>query len=367
MTNNKGILIKNIYYMLAYAFQELRQNNYAEIDGEEFDEIYDLFAEILSRGISYQLKQGLHREYIHRNEPLNTIRGKIDIPQSILLKTQNRNQIVCEYDELSENNIYNRILVTTVDSLLKHSKVKATAKSNLKRLMLFFANVQPIEVKDIHWNTLRFDRNNRNYRVLLYICYFIIDGLLMTTEDGKYHMREFSDEHMNRLFEKFVLEYYRKKHPQLRARAEQVKWNIDKGFSTDSENILPIMQTDIMLTIGTRTLIIDTKYYTRTMQYQFNKSTIHSNNLYQIHTYVTEHDRDGTGCVDGMLLYAKTQESIVPDGQMKLAKGNIIFFRTLDLNQEFHAIEKSLDSLTAYCDDDARGTLSKLTSGGENA
>ena len=50
MTTDKGILIRNIYYMLAYAFQELRQNNYAEIDGEDFDEIYDLFAEILARG-----------------------------------------------------------------------------------------------------------------------------------------------------------------------------------------------------------------------------------------------------------------------------------------------------------------------------
>ena len=58
MTIDKGIFIRNIYYMLTYAFQELKQNNYEEIAGEEFDEIHDLFAEILVRGISYQLKQG---------------------------------------------------------------------------------------------------------------------------------------------------------------------------------------------------------------------------------------------------------------------------------------------------------------------
>ena len=49
MTIDKGIFIRNIYYMLTYAFQELKQNNYEEIVGEEFDEIHDLFAEI-SRG-----------------------------------------------------------------------------------------------------------------------------------------------------------------------------------------------------------------------------------------------------------------------------------------------------------------------------
>lgn len=332
--------------MLAYAFQELRQNNYAEIAGEDFDEIYDLFAEILTRGISFQLKQGLHREYIKREEFLNTVKGKININKTISLRTRNSNLVACDYDELSENNIYNRIIVTTVDILLKHSNVKKKTKSSLKRLMLFFSNVQSVEIKTIHWNTLRFDRNNRNYRMLLYICYFILDGLLMTTEDGQYKMREFSDDHMNRLFEKFVLEYFKKKHPKLNARASQVEWNIDKELSTES--ILPIMQTDIMLTIGQRTLIIDTKYYGRTLQSQFEKKSIHNGNLYQIHTYVTEYDKDGTGYVDGMLLYAKTQESITPDGQMKLAKGNTIFFKTLDLNQDFKKIENSLNSLIDY-------------------
>lgn len=347
MTIDKGILIRNIYYMLAYAFQELRQNNYAEIDGEDFDEIYDLFAEILSRGISFQLKQGLHREYIRRNESLYTLKGKIDLKETISLRTRKSNLVACEFDELSENNIYNRIIVTTINLLLRNFRLREKSKSALKRQMLFFSNVQPIDIKDIHWNTLCFDRNNRTYRMLLYVCYFILDGLLMTTEEGKYKMREFSDDHMNRLFEKFVLEFYKKHYPDLNAKAAQINWNIDKELS--DEQVLPIMQTDIMLTIGERTLIIDTKYYGSSMQNQFSKSTIHSANLYQIHTYVTEYDKDGTGRVDGVLLYAKTQESIVPDGQMKLARGNTIFFRTLDLNQNFESIKNSLDALIQSC------------------
>ena len=30
MTIDKGIFIRNIYYMLTYAFQELKQNNYED-------------------------------------------------------------------------------------------------------------------------------------------------------------------------------------------------------------------------------------------------------------------------------------------------------------------------------------------------
>lgn len=342
MTEDKGILIRNIYYMLAYAFQELRQNNYAEIEGETFDGIYDLFAEIIARGISYQLKQGLYREYVAKNESMQTVRGKIDINGTISNRVRQNQQVACDYDELSENNIYNRILVTTVATLIRHSDVKKEKKAKLKQLILFFQNVQPIDVHTIRWNALRFDRNNRNYRMLLYLCYFIISEWLMSTDEGKYKMREFSDDHMCRLFEKFVLEYYKKHHPELKPCAAQIEWNIDKELSTT--NILPIMQTDILLTLEDRTLIIDTKYYTRSMQRQFDKSTIHSNNLYQIHTYVTEYDEDHKGNVDGMLLYAKTQEDIIPDGQMKRKDGNTIFFRTLDLNMDFDSIKKRLDS-----------------------
>ena len=138
MTEDKGILIRNIYYMLAYAFQELRQNNYAEIEGEQFDDIYDLFAEILARGISYQLKQGLYREYVAKSEPMQTIRGKIDINGTISNRVRNNRQIVCDYDELSEDNIYNQILLSTATILIKHTDVKKDKKAKLKQMMLFF-------------------------------------------------------------------------------------------------------------------------------------------------------------------------------------------------------------------------------------
>lgn len=343
MTKDKGILIHNIYYMLAYAFQELRQNNYVEIEGETFDEIHDLFAEILIRGISYQLKQGLHKEYVSKQENMASVKGKIEMVETMSLRTRHSNLITCCFDELSENNIFNQILVTTIYVLLKHSSVKKEKKARLKQLVLFFSNVNPIRIENIHWNMLRFDRNNKSYRMLIYLCYFILDGMLMTTEDGHYRMRELSDEHMNRLFEKFVLEYFRKHLPELNAKAERIFWNIDKEVST--ENILPIMQTDIMLSLYGKTLIIDTKYYQRTMQSQFDKHSIHSANLYQIHTYVTEYDKDRKGNVDGMLLYAKTEETITPDGKMKLSQGNTIYFKTLDLNLKFQDIGKQLDNI----------------------
>ena len=95
MTIDKGIFIRNIYYMLTYAFQELKQNNYEEIAGEEFEEIHDLFAEILLRGISFQLKQGLHKEYISCHGSLSTLKGKLDICGTVNNLMRKQQKIDC--------------------------------------------------------------------------------------------------------------------------------------------------------------------------------------------------------------------------------------------------------------------------------
>lgn len=342
MTEDKGILILNIYYMLAYAFQELRKNNYAEVDKEIFEDIYDLFAELLARGISYQLKQGLYKEYIPKDDSLQTVRGKIDINGTINNRLHDSRRIHCDFDELSENNIYNQILLTTAMILIKHSEVKKDKKAKLKQLMLFFQNVNPVDIHAIRWKALRFDRNNRNYRMLLYICYFIINEWLLTTENGQFKMPEFSDDHMCRLFERFVLEYYKKHHPEVKANAAQIGWNIVEE-STDT-SILPIMQSDIVLTLGERTLIIDTKYYSKIMQEQYDKKTLRNSHLYQIRTYVDEYDREHRHNVDGMLLYAKTKEEDFEDAQITHRDGYSLLIRTLDLNTKFENIKKRLDS-----------------------
>lgn len=100
MTKDKNIFILNIYYMLTYAFRELKQNNYEEIAGENFDNIQQLFAEILIKGISCQLKQGILKQYIIRKDSLPTLRGKLDLKVTIQNKLCRKQEIGCEYDEL---------------------------------------------------------------------------------------------------------------------------------------------------------------------------------------------------------------------------------------------------------------------------
>lgn len=333
--------------MLTYAFKELKWNNYEQIAGEDFEDIHELFAEILSLGIAHLLKQGLHRQYIIQEDELQTLRGKLSIQQTLKKRMTRDTHLVCQFDTFSENNIFNQILKSCVLLLLRHSDVSVERKAKLRRLMIYFEAVDEIPSTSIRWNALRYDRNTRTYQMLHSLCFFLLQSKLLTTESGDVKMARFSDEHMNLLFQRFVMEYYKKKHPEYKAHAKQIKWNMceDEGFSTA---MLPIMQTDITLSIAGRTLIIDTKYYGHTVQENMGKASLISPNLYQIQAYVMNEDKYHTGLVDGMLLYARTDSGIQPNIQFKNLDGNIFMARTLDLSQDFKIIEEQLDSIPLY-------------------
>lgn len=336
------IPVQNVYYMLAYAFQVLNEDGYRNVATEQFNNVAELCAAILTKGVSLQLKRGLGRDYISETETLSGLRGKIDITESIKTQTMLRRQMVCTYDEFSVNTYMNRIIKTTMLKLL-HADINKSRKKEIRKLLVFFDEVQELDIHTINWNQ-QYSRNNQTYRMLISICYLVLKGLLQTTTDGSTKLMQFVDEQrMCRLYEKFILEYYRKEHSEITANASQIPWQLDDDFS----DMLPVMQTDIMLSQGTKVLIIDAKYYEHTTQTQYDKHTLHSNNLYQIFTYVKNKEyelRDKQHEVAGMLLYAKTEEEIQPDQKYKMS-GNRISVRTLDLNLDFAEIRKQLDGI----------------------
>lgn len=346
MTQDKTIYIKNIYYMFSYAFKVLKQQNYEKVEAEKFEHIENLFAAILDRGLAQLLKQGLYKEYVNKNDNLKVLRGKIDITQTIRNKIKNDISLACEYDELSVDNIFNQIIKTTAILLLKNINVTKDLKNSLKKKLIYFEDVKQIElINAIRWDALKFHANNKTYEMVINVCCFVLNGQIQTTDSGKKKVVAFSEEHMERLYEKFILEYYRKEHPELSANASQVEWNIDDKESPIIK-FLPRMQTDITLTNKKgKMLIIDAKYYGEIMtkQERFDSRSYHSNNMYQIFTYVKNADQKNKGNVAGVLMYAQTIETDVPVGEVTIG-GNRFGIKTLDLNVDFTNIRKQLDN-----------------------
>ena len=342
-----NIKIKNIYYMLSYAYQTLNEAGYESVSSESFDNVHDLLAAILSRGVSNQVKRGLHRDYLLKTDTIGSLRGKIDITSSAKKQTMISNKMVCHYDVFSEDTTLNQILRSAMLLLLRHGNVKLENRKALRRNLLYFSNVSNIDPFSINWGAVSYHRNNATYRLLINVCWLVIKGMLQTEESGNYRLSTFiDDQQMHKLYEKFVLGYYQKEYPQYSATAAFINWDI-----TDDADMLflPVMKSDITLVNGDKTLIIDTKYYGHTMQHNplYDSSSIISGNLYQIFTYVKNKDNLGTGKVSGVLLYAKTVEELLPDNDYRIG-GNKFGVKTLDLNTAWSEIKSQLDSLPEY-------------------
>ena len=339
--------IKNIYYMLSYAYQSLRETGYKNVAAEDFDNVHDLFAAIISRGVGSQVKRCLHRDYVPQEESLSVLRGQIRVAESIKQQTLSQGKLVCGYDEFTEDSPHNQVLKATMLMLLRHGNVKPENKQALRKLLLYFSDVTEIIPTAIRWDSLKYHRNNASYRMLMGVCRLAIKGLLLTTDAGNYKLTSWLQvEEMYHLYEKFVLSYYQQHHPYFAPKAAYIEWDL---WGDAARTYLPTMKTDITLSNGNRRLIIDTKYYGHTMQAnsRFDSTTFISSHLYQIFAYVKNSDKGGTGKVAGVLLYAKTEADVTPNEDFNIS-GNRISLKTLDLNRGWSDITEQLETLCGW-------------------
>lgn len=344
MKENKHIPIRNIYYMLAYAFRTVRFGAWERAGSEPFENIQELLAAVLTEGLRVQLKQGLKRDYVLRREPLQRLRGRLYMPEVIKERAGRQGRLTCEFDDLSEDTPSNRLIKTAAALLANSGGVSPARREKLRRLLAYLSSVGKADPRCILWKTVRAERCGSNYALLLAAAEFVLRELLRTESGGRYRLASFLDDlAMSRLYEKFILEYYRYHFPQLSARAEQISWALDDGM----RDFLPVMQSDVLLRQREKVLVIDAKYYSHTMQDHHGVRTQHSHNLYQIFTYVKNMNYsfgERPHHVAGMLLYAGTDEAVQPD-QVYQMHGNPITVKTLNLNRDFMQIARSLNEM----------------------
>jgi 5-methylcytosine-specific restriction enzyme subunit McrC len=347
MTSNT-ILIRNVYVMMAYAFRALQSRDVASVKRESFDHLHDLLAEVLYRGVSTQIKRGLHHDYLPRTDTLTTVRGRIDVSQTASTRSMLRGRLVCHFDEYLPDTPHNRALKSVIVLLIRRGEVRPFRRKTLAELLPHLASVKEIGPSAIRWGDLSIHRANANYRMLLGVCELIVKGLLPSQESGESKLWSWlNDQAMDRLYERFILQYFKVHHPELSPRARQIPWAFDISESSGTGQ-LPIMQTDVMLTNGNAELIIDAKYYGRSLQSgRGDKLTVHSHNLYQISTYVWNADVRRDGSVSGLLLYARTVHDEQPDVDIVI-HGNRIGVQTLDLHLPWEDLRNRLESLLGW-------------------
>lgn len=78
------IPIKNLFYMLCYAWNVLSVMDDIKVGSDDYEDAYNLLSRVFSYGVGKLIRSGFHRSYVEQNEEVSTVRGKILVQESML-------------------------------------------------------------------------------------------------------------------------------------------------------------------------------------------------------------------------------------------------------------------------------------------
>jgi 5-methylcytosine-specific restriction enzyme subunit McrC len=328
------IPIKNIYYLLCYAWDKWEEKDWVNISAEDQTDLLNLLSKIFVKGANTLLKRGLQQHYILQKENFQGIKGKIDFNDSIRKNLFSRGFSSCEFDELSADILPNQVIKTTLENLLKTSGVSPIIKKEVQAALSKFSTIKSIVLTEKTFQQTQHTKSNSYYLFLLSISELLYNNLLLDENTGSFKFKDFmrDERQMARIFEHFIRNFYKIELSNAKVFREDLHWKI----SGDERQFLPKMQTDISIQLGNRKLIIDAKYYKETFQKYYNAEKIHSQNLYQLFAYLKNQP---CATAEGILLYPTIEKSV---SLHYTHEGHTIKIETLNLNQDWKGIREDL-------------------------
>jgi len=346
----KPVPVQNIYYLLSYAWDKLDEAELTKAGIDDFEEVANLLGKVLANRCSYLFKRGLYRNYRQKKEEIPGIRGKLLMNESLSSLSFQHKKAWCDYDELSRNVLPNRILKSTILRLLRMNEIENGLHQELKEIYYRFSTVEEIKLQGHHFTQVQINRNNAFYGFLIQICKLIFDSSALDESDGSYQFRDFTRDHQKlaRLFEAFVFNFYRREQNWFKVNSPSFPWPF-KSTVEEHNELLPSMSTDVVLEDEERIIIIDTKYYSKTLAKREDIGSIflRSPHMYQIFAYMQHIPNPDNKKIEGMLLYPDVGNSIHANYTWEDQK---LTYKTIDLDKEWYVIERKLLGLMELYD-----------------
>ncbi|MCH5337341.1 MAG: hypothetical protein J1E03_01035 [Acetatifactor sp.] len=347
------IPIKNLFFMLCYAWNVLAIMDDIKVADDEYDDAYDLLARVFAYGIGRLIRSGFHRSYVEQTEELSTLRGKISVQDSINGMMMQRKKLACIYDEYSTNDIFNQILKYTIDSLLRNPNVSMLTKKELKKQAMFFVGIESKPPTKENRQKLLFNRNNVIYKLLTNVAVMLYDETVVNEEEGHNTFKDFfREQQMHKVFELFILNFYAMhlERSTYRVHAPKINWQIEEnandiwGGAFDVDINPGDRRTDIVIENKKTQLqmIFDAKYYRKTFVKAYMESeeeNIRASHLNQLRGYILDSKFEGKKV--GALLYPMVNNDL-NKGKVFPIQGSPIIVKTINLNDEWRQIEKDM-------------------------
>ncbi len=336
-TPTRRIPLQNLYYLLCYAWDVLPAREEVYVAAEPFTSLPNLLARVLLNGTAVLFRRGLPGGYVRQQVTYEGLKGKVLWAESVRTLALPRQRAVCTFEEFSSDILPNQLLKATLERLIRTPEIETGTRRDMAHALRLLAGIRSVSPTDERFREARRQYLPAAYRLLLSVCELFHHQLLPNEKTGTYRFQSFEgdERQMGYLFEAFVRNFCRRELPQYRVRREHIAWQwqateIDRQY-------LPRMETDVSLEDAHRKLIIDAKFYVRTLQVKYDARKLHAPHLYQLFAYLKNHVSKKP--CEGLLLYPVVNESLSLEYHDDRHR---IRVATLDLGQDWREIHEDL-------------------------
>lgn len=333
-----SIPIKNIYYIVLYAFDKVKNlENIALKGNEDVKDFSSVIADLFYDEVKTISNSGTYRNYNNLTEDMMAIKGRINITQSLRHGGLKKN---CTYDDYNGNNILNQVVKFALRILIFSNVLTDKQKLRIKRLYFLFNDIELREFSYTDIAKIKFNKFNQNYSFAIALAGLIVLNYIPNEEDGKNQFIDIlkNEETMSRLYESFLVKFYEVKTDYKTSGSKWYKWNL-KPIDDSDISLVPSMETDIEIVKDDGKIIIDAKYYRNAFASRHECQKYQSTNMYQINSYLM-HNKKKFSNLRGILLYPSNGYSF--HNKYFSDEGYTIEFATVDLSKDWKEIEDTL-------------------------
>lgn len=340
-----NIPIKNIYYLLSYAWDFTSSGHEDVLATDTFPDADNLFARLLDLSIEHLLRRGLIKDYISRSDEISGIKGKFLLNETLKRSSLFKAHTFCLYDEHTIDNPLNQIVKATLILMLRSKQIDRENITRIRRHLSLFDQVQSVDLGESLFRKVSFHSHNQYYKFIFELSRLIYRSVSISVNNQEIHLKNFinSKSEMFRIFESFVLNFYKRELLGSKVgRDSRLKWNVNQETALFLER-MPELNTDISIFYSDETFVIDTKFYVEALvANRSNNKKYRRDHLSQLMEYLRISEREYGKPARGMLLYPTVGQDINDSGKIEGFKISVC---TVDLSKDWSEIKSRLLTL----------------------
>lgn len=321
------LAVPQLLFLLAYALDPKGWKD-ERADFEAEPDLLDAVASGFSRHALQAIGRGLLHGYVHVDERLMAVRGRIRFGDQIARSATLPLPVEVSYDDYTADIPENRILKSATLALLRLPRVPQLARRRLLKLRELLDEVEPLQ-RPREVKVPIFTRLNERYRPALRLAELILRAASIDAAPGRIASVAYVFD-MNRVFEDFVSISLRE---ELQPHGGEVR--LQTNFTLDTTDEVPI-RPDVVWTVGSKPrAVIDAKYKALKLAGMPNADA------YQMLAYCT-----ALGLERGYLVYAKDSRERVRNLTVRNSTCEIRV-RTLDVEKRPDELLQQVRALVA--------------------